>query len=47
LRDSLAAMRRTAAFARKTAIQTDTEMVFVRDSKLVRILAAELRAGKD
>ena len=47
LRGSMAAMRRAAALARKTAIQTDTAIVMVRDGKVVRIPAAELRAGKD
>ncbi len=47
LRGSMAAMRRAAALARKTAIQTDTAIVVVRDGKVVRIPAAELRAGKD
>jgi hypothetical protein len=46
LRGSMAAMRRTAALARKRAIQTDTAIVVVRDGKVVRIPAAELRAGK-
>lgn len=43
LRGSMAAMRRAAALARKTAIQTDTGIVMVRDGKPVRIPAAELR----
>ena len=47
LRASMAAMRRAAALARKTAIQTNTAIVLVRDGKVVRIPAAELRAGKD
>jgi hypothetical protein len=46
LRGSLAAMRRAAALARKTAIQTDTGIVIVRDGKPVRISAEELRKGK-
>lgn len=46
MRASLTAMRRAAALARKTAIQTDTAIVVVRDGKVVRIPAAELRAGK-
>ena len=45
-RGSLAAMRRAAALARKTAIQTDTAIVVVRDGKPVRIPAAELRSGR-
>ena len=47
LRGSMAAMQRAAALARKTAIQTDTAIVVVRDGKVVRIPAAELRAGKE
>ncbi|MBA2238403.1 MAG: hypothetical protein H0W24_06880 [Lysobacter sp.] len=43
LRASLAAMRRAAALARKTAIQTDTDLVIVKDGKLVRIPAGQLR----
>ena len=46
LRASLAGMRRAAALARQTAIQTDTEIVLVRDGKPVRITAAELRKDK-
>jgi hypothetical protein len=45
LRASLTAMRRAAALARKTAIQTDTALVLVRDGKLIHIPAAQLRAG--
>ena len=47
MRASLTAMRRAAALARKTAIQTDTGIVVVRDGKPVHIPAADLRAGKD
>jgi hypothetical protein len=43
LRASLAAMRRAAALARKTAIQTDTGLVIVKEGKLVRISADQLR----
>ena len=43
LRASLAAMRRAAEMARSTAIQTNTEIVIVRDGKPVRITAEELR----
>ena len=46
LRGSMAAMRRAAALARKTAIQTDTAIVLVREGKPVRIPAAELGKGK-
>jgi hypothetical protein len=47
LRGSFAAMRRAAILARKTAIQTDTALVLVRDGKLVSIPAAQLREGND
>ncbi|MEP7348536.1 MAG: hypothetical protein ABI668_01140 [Sphingorhabdus sp.] len=47
LRASLAAMRRAAEMARRTAIQTDTGIVVVRDGKRVHIPAAQLRSGKD
>ena len=40
---SLAAMRRAAQLARTVALQTDTELVVVRDGKLVRIPAHQLR----
>lgn len=46
LRASLAAMHRAARLARKIAMQTDTEIVVVRDGRLVRIPAEQLRAGK-
>ena len=43
LRASLAAMQRAAEMARKTAIQTDTEIVIVRGGKMERIPAEQLR----
>lgn len=43
LRASLAAMRRAAEMARKTAIQTNTDIVIVKDGKPVHITAEELR----
>lgn len=46
MRGSLAAMRRAAASARQTAIQTNTAIVLVRDGKPVRTSAAELREGR-
>ncbi len=46
LRGSLPAMRRAALLARKTAIQTDTEIICVERGKRVKITAAELRDGK-
>ena len=45
LRASLAAMRRAAELARTIAIQTNTEIVIVKDGKPVRITAEELRQG--
>jgi hypothetical protein len=46
VRGSLAAMRRAAAMARETAIQTDTGIVVVRDGKTIIISAQQLREGK-
>ncbi len=43
LRASMAAMQRAAALARKTAIQTDTGIVIVRDGQVVHVSAQELR----
>ena len=43
LRASLAALQRAAQQARKTAVQTDTALVVVKDGKLLRIPAAQLR----
>lgn len=45
LRGSLAAMKRAAELARRTAIQTDTEIVVVHDGKTVLIPAKQLREG--
>ena len=45
LRGSLAAMKRAAESARNTAIQTNTEIVVVRDGKTVLIPAKQLRKG--
>ena len=47
LRASLAAMRRAADAARKTAMETNTEIVVVRDGKPIRIPAQRLREGKE
>jgi hypothetical protein len=46
LRASLAAMLRAAEMARKTAIQTDTEIVLAKDGKPLRITAEELRMSR-
>jgi hypothetical protein len=43
LRASLAAMKRAAALARQTAMQTDTAIIVARDGKPVRVSAEELR----
>ncbi|MFZ2237856.1 MAG: hypothetical protein WAV67_15985 [Dokdonella sp.] len=42
-RGSLAALQRAAREARRIAIQTDTAIVVVKDGKLLRISAAQLR----
>lgn len=43
LRASAAAMQRAAELARKTAIQTNTNLVIMQDGKLIRIPAHALR----
>ena len=43
MRASMAAMKRAAALARETAIQTNTNIVTVENGKVVRISAEELR----
>ncbi len=43
LRGSFVAMKRAAALARRTAIQTDTEIVVFRDGQTVLISAKQLR----
>jgi hypothetical protein len=43
LRASQVALRRAAELARQTAIQTDTDLIIVKDGKTVRIPAAVLR----
>jgi hypothetical protein len=40
---SLAAIRRAAEMARSTAMQTETDIVIVKDGKPVRVSAEELR----
>ena len=45
LRASGAALRRAAELARRTAIETDTALVVVKNGKLLRIPASELRAA--
>lgn len=44
LRGSQAAMQRAAKLARRIAVQTDTALVVVKDGKLLRITAEQLRA---
>ena len=44
LRASQAALRRAAALARKTAIDSDTDLIVVRDGRTVRISADTLRS---
>lgn len=46
LRASLTAMQRAAQLARQTAIQTNTEIIVVREGKPVRISAEQLRTGQ-
>lgn len=43
LRASAAALQRAAKLARKVAIQTDTNLVIVKDGKLIRVPAETLR----
>lgn len=45
LRASQAALRRASQLARKTAIQTSTNLVVVRNGKVVKISPDELRRG--
>jgi hypothetical protein len=40
---SLAAIRRAALAAREMAVRTDTAIIVLRDGKMVRITAEELR----
>jgi len=42
VRAALGALRRAAQSARKTAIQTETHLVIVKDGRLQHITAAEL-----
>lgn len=43
LRAALGALKRASLLARKTAIQTGTHLVIVRDGRLLRIPAHDLR----
>jgi hypothetical protein len=43
LRASVVAIRRAAKLARKTAIQTGTNLIIVRNGKLIRVPAKALR----
>ena len=47
LRNALAALRRASLMARKTAIQTGTNIVVVRDGRMIRISADELRRQEE
>jgi hypothetical protein len=47
LRASMAALQRASLQARKTAIQTGTHLVIVKDGKLLRIPAEELRLSSE
>ena len=46
LRASVVAMRRAAELARETAIRTNTDLVVVKDGRLVRISAQVLREAR-
>ena len=46
LRASMAALQRASLLARKTAIQTGTDIVIVKDGKLLRISAEELQRAE-
>ena len=43
VRASLGALRRAAQLARKTAILTETNLVIVKDGRMLRLSADELR----
>jgi hypothetical protein len=43
VRSALGALRRAAQAARKTAIQTDTHLIIMKDGRIQRITAAELQ----
>lgn len=43
VRASLGALRRAAQLARKTAILTETHLVIVKDGRMLRLSADELR----
>ena len=47
LRASMAALQRASLMARKTAIQTGTHLVIVKDGQLLRISAEELRQSAE
>jgi hypothetical protein len=47
LRGSLNALQRSAAAARKIAIQTGTHLVIVKDGQLLRLSPEELRKGSE
>jgi hypothetical protein len=47
LRNALAALRRATLMARKTAIQTGTNIVVVKDGRMIRISADELRRQEE
>ena len=47
LRNALAALRRASLMARKIAIQTGTNIVVIKDGKMIRISADELRRQEE
>ncbi len=47
LRNALVALRRASLMARKTAIQTGTNIVLFKDGRMIRISAAELQRQEE
>lgn len=47
IRGSMAALQRAAELARKTAIQTGTDLIILKDGKLTRIPPEVLRAAAE
>ena len=47
LRNALVALRRASLMARKTAIQTGTNIVLVKDGRMIRISADELQRQEE
>lgn len=47
LRNALVALRRASLMARKTAIQTGTNIVLVKDGRMIRVSADELQRQEE